>query len=46
MNNLQMIEEFDDYPLKEDLLKGIYSYGFEKPSSIQKKSTPLKLQTW
>lgn len=43
MNNLQVIEEFDDYPLKEDLLKGIYSYGFEKPSSIQKKGIPAIL---
>ena len=41
--NIQIIEEFDDYPLKEDLLKGIYSYGFEKPSSIQQKGIPAIL---
>lgn len=43
MENIKIIEEFDDYPLKEDLLKGIYSYGFEKPSSIQKKGIPAIL---
>ena len=43
MESIQLIEEFDDYPLKEDLLKGIYSYGFEKPSSIQKKGIPAIL---
>ena len=29
---------FDDMKLKTELLRGIYSYGFEKPSSIQKKA--------
>lgn len=41
--SIKIIEEFDDYPLKEDLLKGIYSYGFEKPSSIQQKGIPAIL---
>ena len=26
---------FDAMDLKEDLLRGIYAYGFEKPSAIQ-----------
>lgn len=43
MESIKLIEEFDDYPFKEDLLKGIYSYGFEKPSSIQKKGIPAIL---
>lgn len=43
MNDIKVIEEFDDYPLKENLLKGIYSYGFEKPSSIQKRGIPAIL---
>lgn len=43
MESIKLIEEFDDYPLKEDLLKGIYSYGFEKPSSIQKRGIPAIL---
>jgi len=30
-------ESFDDYDLNEDLLRGIYSYGFEKPSAIQQR---------
>jgi len=30
-------ETFDDMNLRDDLLRGIYAYGFEKPSAIQKK---------
>ena len=30
-------EAFDDMGLPENLLRGIYSYGFERPSPIQKK---------
>jgi translation initiation factor 4A len=29
---------FDDMGLKDSLLRGIYSYGFEKPSKIQSKA--------
>ena len=29
---------FDDMNLKDELLRGIYSYGFEKPSSIQQRA--------
>ncbi|EFC43668.1 predicted protein [Naegleria gruberi] len=32
------VKEFDDMNLKEDLLRGIYSYGFEKPSIIQQRA--------
>merc|ERR1711934_478221 len=28
---------FDEMNLKEDLLRGIYAYGFEKPSTIQQR---------
>jgi len=28
---------FDEMALKEDLLRGIYAYGFEKPSTIQQR---------
>lgn len=31
----QVIESFDDMGLREDLLRGIYAYGYEKPSRIQ-----------
>jgi len=33
----ETVEKFDDLNLKEDLLRGIYGYGFEKPSPIQQK---------
>jgi superfamily II DNA/RNA helicase len=29
---------FDSMDLKEDLLRGIFAYGFEKPSAIQQVS--------
>ncbi len=29
---------FDAMNLKEDLLRGIYAYGFEKPSAIQQRA--------
>jgi translation initiation factor 4A len=32
------VESFDDLDLNEDLLRGIYSYGFEKPSAIQARA--------
>lgn len=31
----QRVDSFDDLNLKEELLRGIYGYGFEKPSVIQ-----------
>jgi translation initiation factor 4A len=32
------IEKWDDIDLKTDILRGIYNYGFENPSEIQKKT--------
>jgi superfamily II DNA/RNA helicase len=32
------VSSFDDLNLKPDLLKGIYAYGFEKPSAIQQRA--------
>ena len=32
------ISKWDDLPLNMPLLRGIYSYGFDEPSAIQKKS--------
>jgi len=32
-----VFESFDDYDLDEKLLRGIYSYGFERPSAIQQR---------
>lgn len=34
----ERVESFDNMGLKEELLRGIYSYGFEKPSMIQQKA--------
>ena len=31
---------FDDLNIREEVLRGIYAYGFEKPSVIQRKSIP------
>ncbi|XP_039279971.1 eukaryotic initiation factor 4A-I isoform X1 [Nilaparvata lugens] len=33
-----VVENFDAMNLKEDLLRGIYAYGFEKPSAIQQRA--------
>lgn len=34
----QVVTSFDDMNLKEELLRGIYGYGFEKPSAIQQRA--------
>merc|ERR1712001_780356 len=34
----QVCENFDDMHLREELLRGIYAYGFEKPSAIQQRA--------
>mmetsp|Transcript_7557 Transcript_7557/g.16338 ORF Transcript_7557/g.16338 Transcript_7557/m.16338 type:complete len:100 (-) Transcript_7557:1597-1896(-) len=34
----EAIESFDKMGLPEELLRGIYSYGFEKPSAIQQRA--------
>jgi len=33
----QVVTTFDDMNLKDELLRGIYAYGFEKPSAIQQR---------
>ncbi|KAH7730518.1 ATP-dependent RNA helicase fal-1 [Aphelenchoides avenae] len=35
---VEVIPTFDKMGLNEDLLRGIYSYGFEKPSAIQQRA--------
>jgi translation initiation factor 4A len=35
---LQVVDKFDDMGLREELLRGIYAYGFEKPSAIQQRA--------
>jgi len=34
----ELVTSFDDMGLKEELLRGIYAYGFEKPSAIQQRA--------
>ncbi|KAL5476226.1 hypothetical protein EMCRGX_G026142 [Ephydatia muelleri] len=34
----QVVEKFDHMDLKEELLRGVYAYGFEKPSAIQQRA--------
>jgi translation initiation factor 4A len=41
-STISEIESWDDLDIPANLLRGIYSYGFEKPSPIQKKAiTPI-----
>lgn len=35
---VEAIPSFDEMPLHTNLLRGIYSYGFEKPSAIQQRA--------
>lgn len=37
-SEVKVIPSFDDMPLHQHLLRGIYSYGFEKPSAIQQRA--------
>ena len=32
------VESFDDMELTDEVLRGVYAYGFEKPSEVQKKA--------
>ena len=32
------IEKWDELPIEQNLLRGIYAYGFDEPSEIQKKA--------
>jgi translation initiation factor 4A len=34
----EIVDNFDNMNLREDLLRGIYAYGFEKPSAIQQRA--------
>ncbi len=36
-NNYQTYDTFESMPLKENLLRGILAYGYEKPSAVQSK---------
>ena len=32
------VDSFDAMELREELLRGVYAYGFEKPSEVQQKA--------
>ena len=34
----EIYDNFDNMGLREELLRGIYAYGFEKPSAIQQRA--------
>ncbi|KAJ8942649.1 hypothetical protein NQ318_013362 [Aromia moschata] len=36
--DVEVIEKFKNMNLKEELLRGIFAYGFEKPSAIQQRA--------
>ena len=41
-SKLELTElSFDELNINENLLRGIYGYGFEKPSMIQHKAIPV-----
>merc|ERR1712070_676656 len=37
-DDIEIIPTFDELGLREDLLRGIYAYGFEKPSAVQQRA--------
>ena len=37
------VSSFDEMGLKDELLRGLYAYGFEKPSKIQCRAIPMVL---
>lgn len=34
----ETVDSFDEMALKAELLRGIYAYGFERPSAIQQRA--------
>ncbi|MDP2436427.1 MAG: DEAD/DEAH box helicase [archaeon] len=35
---VEIVDNFDHMGLREDLLRGVYAYGFERPSAIQQRA--------
>lgn len=45
-DDLKPVESFDEMQLKEELIRGIYTYGFEQPSKIQQLAiVPMSTHT-
>jgi translation initiation factor 4A len=38
----EVVDSFDNMNLKPELLRGVYAYGFERPSAIQQSEYYLK----
>lgn len=38
------MESFEELGLSENVLRGVYAFGFEEPSSIQKRAIPLIIE--
>lgn len=46
IDDLKPVESFDDMHLREELIRGIYTYGFEQPSKIQQLAiVPMSTHT-
>lgn len=43
-DEVEGVDDFDDMGLCDQLLRGIYGFGFEKPSMIQQKAIPIALK--
>ncbi|PNX67403.1 DEAD-box ATP-dependent RNA helicase 2-like protein [Trifolium pratense] len=41
---VKAIGSFEEMGIKDDLLRGIYQYGFEKPSAIQQRAVAPIIQ--
>ncbi|XP_026820630.1 eukaryotic initiation factor 4A-III-like [Rhopalosiphum maidis] len=37
-DGVEVLSTFDDMNLREDLVRGIYAYGFERPSAVQQRA--------
>jgi ATP-dependent RNA helicase len=35
---IEIVQSFDELDLREELLRGVYAYGFDKPSAVQKRA--------
>lgn len=42
----KVVDNFENMNLKENLLRGIYAYGFERPSAIQQRAIMPVLEGW
>ena len=43
---VDVVPTFDSMGIREDLLRGIYAYGFEKPSAIQQRAIKQIIKLW